>query len=89
MTALIHQIKRQKDRDMEIYRSNSDDKFEPLAVRPQRAAELLDISPSTLERLTRAGEIPHAKVRGCTLYSVENLKNWLAKQIEGGSHAAH
>ena len=74
---------------MDIYKTESDDTFELLAVRPQRAAEMLDISPSTLVRLTRAGEIPHAKVRGCTRYSVETLKDWLAKQIEGGSHAAH
>ena len=74
---------------MTIYTTNSTNPIEPLALRPKQAAEVLGISQSTLERLTRAGEIPHFKVQRCTRYSVEVLKNWLVSRTEGGSHEAH
>lgn len=74
---------------MDLYKTDSATAIEPLALRPQQAAAILGISQSTLERLTRAGEIPHFKVRRCTRYSLQTLKNWLASQTEGGNHAAH
>ena len=74
---------------MDIYKTNSTNPIEPLALRPKQAAELLSISLSTLERLTRAGEIPCFKVQRCTRYSMEILKKWIASRMEGGSHAAH
>ena len=60
-----------------------------LSLRPRKAAAALGISLSHLERLTKAGEIPAAKVGRCTVYPVDGLKTWLASRTEGGSHAAH
>lgn len=38
--------------------ADSDEDIRSLAVRPQKAADMLGISISSLERLTKAGEIP-------------------------------
>ncbi len=50
---------------------------EPLALRPIQAAETLGVSLSTLERLTRAGEIPSVSIGRCRIYEVEVLKAYL------------
>lgn len=60
----------------------------PIGLRPRDAAAALGISLSTLARLTRAGEIPVAKVGRCTCYPVAPLKAWLAARSHGGSHDA-
>lgn len=60
-----------------------------ISLRPRQAAASLGISLKHLERLTKAGEIPAAKVGRCTVYSVDGLKAWLASRMEGGIHAAH
>jgi excisionase family DNA binding protein len=60
-----------------------------LSLRPRRAAAALGISLSHLERLTKARQIPAAKVGRCTVYPVDGLKAWLTSRTEGGSHAAH
>lgn len=60
-----------------------------ISLRPRQAAASLGISQKHLARLTKAGEIPAAKVGRCTVYSVDGLKTWLASRMEGGIHAAH
>jgi excisionase family DNA binding protein len=51
-----------------------------LAVRPQKAAEMLSISVSSLERLNKAGEIPRLKHGNKVFYRVATLDAWLAKR---------
>lgn len=68
--------------------------YEPLPVpaislRPRQAAQALGISLSTLERLTKSGEIPVAKIGRCNIYVVDSLKSWLDLQSKGGRHASH
>jgi excisionase family DNA binding protein len=55
---------------------------EPLALRPRDAARALGVSPSTLERIRKAGKIPHIKIGNVVLYRVESLREWL-KEREG------
>lgn len=52
----------------------------PLAVRPQKAAEMLGISISSLRRLTIAGEIPKLKHDNKVFYRVTTLDAWLAQR---------
>ena len=55
--------------------------LQPLSLRPREAAKALGISLSTLERLTRSGDIPSVKLNHMVLYTVATLKAWLdAKQ---------
>ena len=56
-----------------------------ISLRPRQAAAAIGISLSTLERLTKAGEVPAVKVGRVTLYSVDALKDWL--QRKGDSRA--
>jgi excisionase family DNA binding protein len=46
----------------------------------------MGISLSTLERLTRAGEIPTAKIGRVRVYTVEALKAWLRSRTEEVRH---
>lgn len=65
-----------------IYRDGEGDgekDLRPLAVRPQKAAEMLGISISSLERLNKAGEIPRFKHGNKVFYRVATLDAWLAK----------
>ncbi|MEX0689494.1 MAG: helix-turn-helix domain-containing protein [Pirellulales bacterium] len=57
---------------------NGEDELRPPAVRPQKAAEMLGISVSSLERLHKAGEIPRFKHSGKVFYRVASLDAWLA-----------
>jgi excisionase family DNA binding protein len=59
---------------------DSEDDLRPLAVRPQKAAEMLGISVSSLERLNKAGEIPRLKHGNKVFYRVATLDAWLAKR---------
>jgi len=59
-----------------------------LSLRPREAAEALGISPSTLERLTRTGEIPSRKANRCTVYSVAALQAWAEGREIGGCDAS-
>jgi len=61
-----------------------EEKIDPLALRPRDAAAALGISPSTLDRLTRAGKIPHVKINRLVLYRVETLRRWLEEREEVG-----
>lgn len=60
-----------------------------ISLRPREAAAALGISLSHLERLTKAGDIPAAKVGRCTLYPVKGLTQWLDAQTQGGRHDTH
>jgi excisionase family DNA binding protein len=64
---------------------------EPAAIclRTRQAAAALGISLSHLERLTKAGEVPAAKIGRCKVYPIDGLKAWLSSRTEGGSHDAH
>jgi predicted DNA-binding transcriptional regulator AlpA len=59
---------------------DGDEELRPLAVRPKKAAEMLGISISSLERLHKAGEIPRYKHVGKVFYRVATLDAWLAKR---------
>lgn len=61
-----------------------DGQVDPLALRPRDAAAALGISPSTLDRLNRAGQIPHVKINRFVLYRVESLRKWLEEGAKGG-----
>lgn len=58
-----------------------------ISLRPRQAAQALGISLSTLERLTRAGEIPTAKIGRVRVYAVDALKTWLSSRMKEGIHA--
>ena len=60
--------------------ADGDDELRSLAVRPQKAAEMLGISISSLERLTKAGEIPRIKHGNKVFYRVATLDAWLASR---------
>ena len=60
--------------------ADADQDIRPLAVRPQKAAEMLGISISSLERLNKAGEIPRLKHGNKVFYRVATLDAWLAKR---------
>lgn len=55
----------------------------PLALRPADATKALGISQSTLERLTRAGEIPCVKLDRAKIYPYHALQRWLTERAEG------
>ena len=53
----------------------------PLAYRPRQAAEKLGISLSSLDRLTKRGDIPVSRVGGFRLYPHEALVKWLNSKV--------
>lgn len=59
---------------------------EPIAVRPQQAAEMIGVSERTLRELLRQGEIKHAKLDRAVLILVSELKAFIERrtQKEGG-----
>lgn len=52
----------------------------PLALRPREAAATLGVSPSTLDRLTKAGEIAVVPAGRCRLYLVSDLEHYLTSR---------
>jgi excisionase family DNA binding protein len=48
-----------------------------LALRPREAAAAIGVSPSTLERLTKAGEIAYVPAGRCRLFLVADLETYL------------
>ncbi len=48
-----------------------------LSLRPREAAATLGVSVSTLERLTKSGELPSVKLGRVVLYPVSSLKQFL------------
>jgi len=63
-----------------FYRDDAPEVREPLGLRPRQAAKRLGVSVSTLERLTKAGEIPRVKVGNVVLYRAATLDAWLASR---------
>ena len=58
--------------------------YEPLALRPRQAAAAIGVSVSTLERLTRAGEITSVLVGRVRLYELKALESFLASRRVAG-----
>jgi excisionase family DNA binding protein len=56
----------------------------PLGMRVADAARTLGISPSTLQRLTKAGEIKCIKLNRAKIYPYEELQRWMACKTYGG-----
>ena len=59
---------------------NPDGLAKPIAHRPVVAAQLLGISQSHLDRMTRAGEIPYALLGGIRVYSDDALREWIIEK---------
>lgn len=55
-----------------------------LALRPREAAAAISVSLSTLERLTKAGEIAVVRRGRCRLFELAELRDWLARNRTGG-----
>jgi hypothetical protein len=64
----------------EFYRKPQASAAPQLGLRPRDAAAALGISPSTLERITRAGEIESVLVGRCRVYELDSLKAFLASK---------
>jgi len=53
----------------------------PLGMRVVDAARTLGVSPSTLERLTKAGEIRCIKLNRAKIYPYDELQRWMASKV--------
>ena len=51
-----------------------------MALRPREAAAAISVSEKTLERLTKAGEIPVVKLGRVSLYEIDSLKAYLVSR---------
>ena len=58
------------------------DVLRPIAYRPSDTARLLGISLSHLDRMTKAGEIPYARVGRLRLYGDDELRKWIKEKTE-------
>jgi excisionase family DNA binding protein len=54
-----------------------DGQVTPMLLRLERTAEALDVSPSSVKRLIKAGELPAVKVNGATRVRVEDLRHYV------------
>ena len=68
-----------------IYRSEGSVPVPRITLRPQEAADALGVSLSTLERLTKAGEILRFKEGNVVLYRVAALEAWAARREANGT----
>jgi excisionase family DNA binding protein len=59
-----------------------------LALRPREAAAAINVSPSTLERLTKAGEIGVVKLGRVRLYELSVLEEFLKSRRVVGQEVA-
>jgi len=59
-----------------------------LALRPRDAAAAISVSPSTLERLTRSGEIAVVKIGRVRLYELAVLEAFLKSRRAAGEEVA-
>ena len=64
---------------------NPKDSPRPISYRPSEAARLLGISLSHLDRMTKAGEIPYARVGRLRLYGDDELRKWIREKTEAVS----
>lgn len=57
--------------------------IEPIAVRSAEAAKMLGVSKPTLLQWAKRADFTAAfTVGGCTLYSVDKLREWVHKKTE-------
>ena len=54
-----------------------------LALRPREAARALGISPRLLWTLSNRGEVPCVRIGRAVVYSIDGLREWLARRTEG------
>ena len=54
----------------------------PIAYRQSDAARVLGISLSHLDRMTKAGEIPFARIGSLRVYSDDALRRWVQEKTE-------
>ncbi len=59
-----------------------------LALRPRQAAAAIGVSVSTLERLTRSGEIAVVRLGRCRLYELSVLEDFLKNRRSVGQEVA-
>ncbi len=60
--------------------------IEPLTVRASIAAKMLGVSVPKIYELAARDDFRGAfKLGGCTLFSVEALREWVAAQTKGGA----
>jgi excisionase family DNA binding protein len=71
-----------------FWRKSSAPDRPPLSLRLREAAASLGISPSTLERLTRSGEIASVKIGRCRLYEISTLEKFLESRRHVGQEVA-
>jgi|GEM_PF-673475 len=60
----------------------------PLLIDVHDAARALSICERTLATMTKAGEIPHVRVRKRVLYDPRALSTWIDGRVQGGECAA-
>lgn len=73
---------------MSFFRSHPGTNARPLALRLREAAAALSVSPSTLERLAKSGEIPSVKLGRVRLYEISTLEKFLASRRVAGQEVA-
>lgn len=56
-----------------------------LSLRPREAALALGIGERKLWELTNSNAIPHVHIGRAVLYPVDGLREWLAREAEGGT----
>ncbi len=56
-----------------------------LLLTPQQAAEALAISPRKLWGMTASGDIPHIRLGRCVRYPVDDLRDYIDAQKQGGN----
>lgn len=71
-----------------FYRERRETLASALALRPREAAAALNVSLSTLERLTKAGEIPVVKLGRVRLYEPSVLEKFLESRRVVGQEVA-
>ncbi len=54
--------------------------MDTITVRPAEAARLTGLSRSSLYEAIADGSLPSAKVRGCRVIFLEDLRSWLARE---------
>jgi excisionase family DNA binding protein len=72
-----------------FYRTRESDTIAAtLALRPREAAAAINVSLSTLERLTKSGEIPVVKLGRVRLYELTVLESFLKSRRVVGQEVA-
>jgi len=59
-----------------------------LTVRPKEAAKMLSVSPRTLSKLIKAGEIPASKINRVVLIRVDDLEAFIERHSDSACKGA-